>query len=390
MYFLISTFTLIDCRKFAAPSSSASSTAPAAPNAFASTKFVASDASPQPSSSNPFATVQLKSGTTAPPSFSFGALPKSEPKPFSFGPSSSQQQPSSKSTSQPSSKSKVNNTAQIEKINTNFFKMIQDHVDNGHICNDLTPLMEQYIKVAEDLHADEQDDAEDVVSGENDKNSGVSALSGSSLTNDENKSQSSSTSFSGFSFASSSAAPPSSKGTTFSFTGGSVPAPAAASVSKPSFSFGVQPAAPSSGGGSSNAIANEDDPTSNPDDGKLDIGKEENEDEKILHEVRARLIKMIDGKWNKLGVGVLRLYSNNKTEMKRMVLRNEVGKVMFNVAIGKGMQFKKSSQKTKKGEVWRVGFMAVEDEKEGAKQIMLNVKKEDVDEFHEKLEELAA
>lgn len=269
--------------------------------------------------------------------------------------------------------------------------MIQDHVDNGHICNDLTPLMDQYIKVAEDLQADEQDNAEDDVNGENDKNSGVStALAGGSSTNDENKSQPTSTAFSGFSFASSSAAPPSSKGTTFSFTGGSVPAPAAASASKASFSFGVQQAAQSSGGSSSNPIANEDDPTSNPDDGKLDVGKEENEDEKILYEVRARLIKMIDGKWNKLCVGVLRLYSNKKTEMKRMVLRNEVGKVMFNVAIGKGMQFIKSSQKTKKGEVWRVGFMAIEDEKEGAKQIMLNVKKEDVDKFHEKLEELAA
>jgi len=61
---------------------------------------------------------------------------------------------------------------------------------------------------------------------------------------------------------------------------------------------------------------------------------------------------------------------------------------MLNVSVGKGMPFKKVSQKTKKGEVWRVGFMAVEDEKEGAKQIMLNVKKEDVDEFHEKLEKL--
>ena len=268
--------------------------------------------------------------------------------------------------------------------------MIQDHVDNGHICNDLTPLMNQYIKVAEDLQSDEHDDDGDVDDKENGKNSGLSALSGgSSTTNDENKSQSSATTFSGFSFAPSSAPPPSSKGTTFSFTGGSVPAPTAASSSKPSFSFGAQPAAPS-GGNSGNPITNEDDPTSNPDDGKLDIGKEENEDEKILYEVRARLIKLVEGNWNKLGVGVLRLYSNKKTQKKRMVLRNEVGKVMFNVAIGKGMQFKKSSQKTKKGEVWHVGFMAVEDAKEGPKQVMLNVKKEVVDEFHEKLEEVAA
>jgi hypothetical protein len=73
-----------------------------------------------------------------------------------------------------------------------------------------------------------------------------------------------------------------------------------------------------------------------------------------------------------------------------MVLRNDVGKVMLNVAVSKGMPFKKISQRTRKGEVWHVSFMAVEDESEGAKQIMLNVKKEDIDKFHEKLENMAA
>ncbi len=205
----------------------------------------------------------------------------------------------------------------------------------------------------------------------------------SSLINDANKSQPSN-SFSGFSFASSCG-----KTTTFSFTGGSATAPALAPA--PSFSFGAQPATTSTGGGSNNASANnEDDPTFNPDDGKLEVGQEENKDEETLYEVRARLIKLIDGTWNKSCTGPCRLYRNTLTDKKRMVLRNDVGKVMLNVSVGKGMPFKKVSQKTKKGEVWHVSFIAVEEEGEGAKQIMLNVKKEDIDKFHEKLESMAA
>mmetsp|Transcript_3777 Transcript_3777/g.5589 ORF Transcript_3777/g.5589 Transcript_3777/m.5589 type:complete len:504 (-) Transcript_3777:32-1543(-) len=343
-----------------------------------------------------------RSKSPAPPSFSFGAAPKAEPRPFSFGPSTSQQQPSSKkSSSLPSSKPKVKNTAQIEQINKNFFQMIQDHVDGGHLCTDLSSLMDQYTNVAEQL-TDEQDDGGDGGNddgdnndGDNGTNNGGSAFSGGSSNNDENKkSQPSSTSFSGFSFASSPAPPPSSGATTFSFTGGSAPAPAATTVSKPSFSFGAQPAA-TSGGSTSNPIAaSEDDPTSNPDDGKLDIGQEENKDEETPYQVQARLVKL-EGSgntqaWKKLGTGVLRLYRNTITDKKRMVLRNAAGKVMFNVGVSKGMPFKKVSRKTKNGEVWNVSFAAVEDASEGLKQFMLNVKKEDIDKFHEELEKLAA
>eukprot|EP00985_Skeletonema_marinoi_P000928 scaffold375_cov189-Skeletonema_marinoi.AAC.2 len=382
-------------RKFAAPSSSAPPKAPAATNAFASTKLVANDA-PSPSS-NPFAKVQLNSGTTAPPSFSFGAAPKAEPKPFSFGPSTSQLQSSSKKSSLPSSKPTVKNTAQIEKINMNFFQMIRDHVDKGQICTNLSSLMDQYTNVAEQLTY--QDDGGDGGNdgdndGDNGTNNGGSAFSGGSSNNDENNnSQPSSTSFSGFSFASSPAPPPSSGATTFSFTGGSAPAPAATTMSNSSFSFGAQPAT-TSGGSSSNPIASEDDPTSNPEDGKLDIGQEENKDEETPYQVQARLVKL-EGSgntqaWKKLGTGVLRLYRNTITDKKRMVLRNGAGKVMFNVGVSKGMPFKKVSRKTKKGEVWNVSFAAVEDASEGLKQFMLNVKKEDIDKFHEELEKLAA
>jgi hypothetical protein len=272
--------------------------------------------------------------------------------------------------------------------------MIQDHVTKGHICTDLSPLMEQYSNVVENLQSDlddggdgHDDDNDNNVGDSGHKNNGGGSVvfqgGSSSLINDANKSQPSN-SFSGFSFASSCG-----KTTTFSFTGGSATAPALAPA--PSFSFGAQPATTSTGGGSNNASANnEDDPTFNPDDGKLEVGQEENKDEETLYEVRARLIKLIDGTWNKSCTGPCRLYRNTLTDKKRMVLRNDVGKVMLNVSVGKGMPFKKVSQKTKKGEVWHVSFIAVEEEGEGAKQIMLNVKKEDIDKFHEKLESMAA
>ena len=78
-------------RKFGAPSSSSSepSKAPAVTNAFASTKLVAN---------NNAAAVQLNSGTTAPPSFSFGAAPTTEPKLFLFGQSSSQKRTTTTTT----------------------------------------------------------------------------------------------------------------------------------------------------------------------------------------------------------------------------------------------------------------------------------------------------
>lgn len=382
-------------RKFGAPSSSSSgpSKAPAATtNAFASTKLVANNNAPPPPS-NPFAAVQLNSGTTAPPSFSFGAAPKTEPKPFSFGQSSSQQQSSLKSTSSSSPKPTAtanNKAAQIKEINENFFKMIQDHVKKGYIASDLSSLMEQYIHVAENVELDEEEE-DDGGDGDNKDENGNNNNSGGSSKSEENKSQPSSTPFSGFSFASSSAPPPSSGGTTFSFTGGSTaPAPTAATVSKPTFSFGTQPAA--SGGSSSiNNTTNEDDPTSNPDDGKLEVGQEENEDEEKLYEVLARLNKLEDKAWKKECKGPLRLYRNKTTDKKRMVLRNDAGRVMFNVAISNGMTFQKVSEKTQKGkDIWYVQFFAVVNAGEGAKPIRLNVVKDEVDRFHEELEKLAA
>ena len=287
--------------------------------------------------------------------------------------------------------------------------MIQDYVKNGRAMTDLTPLMEQYIDIMNDLLSSNNDDGhggDDNDGGGGDANNGASRQDGGSSfsggqssNNDGNNSQfsfggggsSSVAPFSGFAFGSSSSSAPA-PATTFSFTAGATPAPAASVVSAPapSFSFGAQPAkaAVVATGNSSNAIANEDDPTFNPDDGKLEVGQEENKDEDKLYEVKARLLRMIDGGWKAGGVGLLRLYRNNKTSTQRMVLRNDIGKVMFNVAVSKGMVFNKQVQETKKGKKCYVAFGAVEDESEGLKNFMFNVAASDLDTFYEQLQKM--
>ena len=282
--------------------------------------------------------------------------------------------------------------------------MIQDYVKNGQAFSDLTPLMEQYIDIMNDLLSSDNDDND---GGGGDANNGTSRQDGKSSfsggqssNNDGNKSQfsfgggsSSAAPFSGFAFGSSSSSAPA-PATTFSFTAGATPAPAAAAVASapaPSFSFGVQSAkaAVAAPGNSSDAIANEDDPTFNPDDGKLEVGQEENKDEDKLYEVKVRLFRTIDNAWKGGGIGLLRLYRNNKTSTQRMVLRNDIGKVMFNVAVSKGMVFNKQVKETKKGKKCHISFGAIEDKNEGFKNFMFNVAASDLDTFYEQLQMMA-
>jgi hypothetical protein len=277
-----------------------------------------------PPFSNPFAAVQLNSGTTATPLFSFGAAQTTKRTSFS--------QPSSKSIG-------VNNT-QVKTINTNFFQMIHDHVKNGQVMTDLTPIMNQYLLIASSLQTG-TDDCEDATNGQNrgafflggSANQGIDSEPASSAPSWMHAHSATTKPFSGSTL--SSASPPSAVAT-FSFTGGG----AMAAKSTPADS----------------TIDNDDDPTFNPDDGKLAVGQEENDDEETLYEVHARLGKLCNEQWKLFGKGTLRLYRNKETSSKRMVLRSELGKVMLNVAVSKGMLFSKDSRTKKGKKVWHVTF----------------------------------
>ena len=191
----------------------------------------------------------------------------------------------------------------------------------------------------------------------------------------------------------------------FSFgTAAPAPSPAAKpfsfapkSAAKPTFSFGA-PSSSSNGGSNAPSATsssfgdnNNDDPTSNPDDGKVEkVEQENNADEEILYEVRAKHLKCANDGWKKFGAGVLRLYRHKVTSKQRMVKRNEIGKVQFNVGVSKGMKFEKVLKKTKKGEAAYVKFFAVEDASKGPENFMLQVKPDCLDTLHQVLESMVA
>lgn len=163
------------------------------------------------------------------------------------------------------------------------------------------------------------------------------------------------------------------------------------SISNTSISFGAPSLATStieSSQSAPNGDGNNDDedPTSNPDDGKVEkIELEDNTEEEILHEVRAKHLKFEDKKWKKFGAGVLRLYRHKTTSKHRMVIRNEIGKVQFNVAISKGMTFEKIIKDGKQGKATFAKFFAVEDASRGPEAFMLQVKPDCLDKLHDAL-----
>ena len=282
--------------------------------------------------------------------------------------------------------------------------MIVDHWNGGHTFGDYSSWMKQYLAHAASLREMEDEDGEDEDASNADDTAG-----NSSATSNSNSKPAPSFSFgapapapatgnSGFSFGGTAPAPAAAAAKPFSFTAkqpeGATPAPPPSlsfsfgGASKPSASLfppssGAPPAVAASNDNNGN---NDDDPTSNPDDGKIyKIEQEENTEETVLHEVRAKHVKMENGAWKKYGTGVLRVYKHNQTMKHRMVIRNEIGKVQFNVAIYDGMKFDKVIKDTKKGKSTYVSFSAVEDSEKGLESFMIQVKAEYLDKLFDAL-----
>ena len=281
--------------------------------------------------------------------------------------------------------------------------MIVDHWNGGHKFGDYSSWMKQYLAHAASLRELEEEGGEDEDASNADDTAG-----NSSATSNNNSQPAPSFSFGapaapatgkpGFSFGGTAPDAASAAAKPFSFT---AKQPAVAAPAPPpslSFSFGGAskpsaslfppssgaPAAAASNGNNGNNDA--DDPTSNPDDGKIDkIEHEENTEETVLHEVRAKHLKTENGAWKKYGTGVLRVYKHNQTMKHRMVIRNEIGKVQFNVAIYDGMKFDKVIKDTKKGKSTYVSFSAVEDSDKGLESFMIQVKAESLDKLYDAL-----
>ena len=403
-----------------------------------------------PQKANPFANISFASSAPTPSkaAFSFGApapadptqskplfgAPPSAVKPsapsngFSFGSDSAKQSTGSKalfaSDEQPKAKeaakatlpsfssppsSKVGPSSdKLRELNKGFFEWVKLAWENGHIANDWSMQMREYeekvAKIVEEMG--QENDGDDDAGAAGSETGDVSA---SASGKDEAKTtfsfgasapapavetpkfsfgssapapaapSATSFSFGGSSSASSTSAPPAG---TFSF-GGSAPAPAAES-SKP-FSFGNIP--PPTNVAPANAANDNDDPTSNPDDGKIEeVEKEKNADEDVLYEATAKPMKLKpSNEWQKYGAGECRLYKHKTTSKHRIVMRNKIGKVQFNVAISAAMKFTKEVKDGKKGKLAYIKFVGIEDAKEGPRPITLQVGLQDVDSFHSAL-----
>mmetsp|Transcript_391 Transcript_391/g.592 ORF Transcript_391/g.592 Transcript_391/m.592 type:complete len:485 (-) Transcript_391:115-1569(-) len=119
-----------------------------------------------------------------------------------------------------------------------------------------------------------------------------------------------------------------------------------------------------------------------------ELMQETNTEENCLHETRAKYYKILKktGSWKAYSSGVLRLYRHKEnTNKRRMVLRNEAGRVQLNLGITDGMMFQKELNKKRAF----IKFVAVQDQSKGVEKFMLQVKPDGLDVLYGALEDLA-
>eukprot|EP01084_Bolivina_argentea_P009206 17215_1 len=105
-------------------------------------------------------------------------------------------------------------------------------------------------------------------------------------------------------------------------------------------------------------------------------------DEEVEHEVRAKLYKFnaAEKTFGDLGIGVLRAMRNVKTDSRRLVLRNDIGKVILNVIVYPGMTFDKQKS--------AVGFVASGEDGSSLVKYSIKVKQDNLEPFMKALEAL--
>jgi len=154
----------------------------------------------------------------------------------------------------------------------------------------------------------------------------------------------------------------------------------ASSSSKPEFSFG-KPAVPSftpSTTKPDEIVESDGFPIEKPGE----VARIENADEDIIFECRSKLYVFVDGEWKAGEAGRLCLFKHKTEDKKRVVLRNALGNVRLNEAIGPGMTFKKTINNKKK--IGSIQFRGRE------KTYMLRVKEDSAEQLHTNLEKMAS
>ncbi|KAL3756859.1 hypothetical protein ACHAWU_005121 [Discostella pseudostelligera] len=249
---------------------------------------------------------------------------------------------------------------EIRDLNIVLYQTIIDHYEGGQKAADYSGFLKEYLKHAEKIEADFR-----AAQAEEDEERNATNRRSASNSNQPQP-------------------------TSSSWLLSGATAPAAAPSSTPTFSFGATTTTTtyshtvSSVGGGLEQNEEEEDPTANPEDGKVEfVERMENIEEEVLYEVRAIPLKKEVDKWTKREKGALRVYRHKVTRTHRMVVRDECGKVHFNVAVSSGMRFEKVETNGKGGKkVTYVLFGAVEEESKGMEMFMLQVKPESLDELH--------
>ena len=283
---------------------------------------------------------------------------------------------------------------QTRELNENLLKMIVDHWEGHQKFSDYSVFMKEYqthSQALKDIENEEEEDGE----------SNTTVINSTANLSGTTSAPAPSVKPFSFTAAAPSAASPAATApaSMFSFTAKQQASAAPAAPPALSFSFGGAATASTAtaksaslfSAPSSTSASNDDDPTSNPDDGKIEkIEQEANTQETVLLEVRAKHLKLEKkGGWKKFGAGVLRVYKHNETSKHRVVIRNEIGKVQFNVGISNGMKFDKVIKDGKKGKAAYVKFCAVEDASKGLESFMIQLKPESVDKLHDTLAKAA-
>ncbi|KAJ3088849.1 hypothetical protein HK102_007773 [Quaeritorhiza haematococci] len=210
-----------------------------------------------------------------------------------------------------------------------------NQVLQGDCFADLSPLLEEYLRSQKELLAKHKQTVDKL------KNTTHTAVQPPSQSP---KTTQSTTAPMSFSFGGS---------TTFKFGAG----PTSGTAAPPAFNLAQAPK-PVTEAKETVATTNNDEendgeeegsqePQRNPDDFMSGVGEE---DEVTEHEVRNKLFKFEKGdnpRWDPVGLGVLKLKANKKSQKRRLLCRADgAGRVLLNAAVFSGMTVKKEDEKS--------------------------------------------
>ena len=180
---------------------------------------------------------------------------------------------------------------------------------------------------------------------------------------------------------------PSSSGSSFGTSTSSTTTAAAVASTAPKFNFSV-PASTTGTSTTASTITTKPATTTMTNTEDIEkIAKVVNEDDDELYECKAKYRKFIESEnnWKGFAPGTLRLTKSKTTQKAQMVIRNDSGKVQFNVRVFKGMKFVEQKAKDK----GHLLFGAIQDEAVGPEKFRLTVKLDDFDGLSQSLKSIS-